>query len=111
MPNVSRSFLYFLLGMYYCFRSIALIDEYIQEVESIKRLGSTVGKLDADDRFSLPLLPMLLALGVLAVSLVGVCVAAHDLPAKFAFGKGCVIIDNNIIQNPLPIEDRCCVDI
>ena len=114
MLNVSRSFPYFLLGMYLSLRSIALIEGplvYTQEVESIKRLRSTVGKFDADDRFYIPLILMLLALGVLAVALVGVCVAAPELPEKFAFGKGCVIIDNNIIQNPSPIEDRCCVDI
>ena len=91
IPNKYRLFLFFPLGMYYCFRSIALIEGPLI-YESIKRLRSTVGKLDVDDRYFLPLLPMLLVLGVIVVSFVGVCVAAPDLAEKFVFKKGCVTI-------------------
>ena len=87
--------LFFPIGMYLSLRSIALIEEplvYIQEVESIKRLKSTVGKLDVDDCFYIPLVLMLLFLGILAVALVGMCVAAPELPEKSVFKKGYIII-------------------
>jgi hypothetical protein len=93
--TIPRILLFLPIGMYLSLRSIALIDEplvYIQEVESIKRLRSIVGKFDADDRFYIPLILMLLFLGILAVALVGMCVAAPELPGKSVFKKGCLII-------------------
>ena len=35
---------------------------------------------------------MLLLLGILAVALVGICVAAPESPEKLVFKKGCIVI-------------------
>jgi hypothetical protein len=93
--TIPYRFLYLPLAMYLSLRSIALIEGplvYIQKVESIKRLRSTVGKFDADDRFYIPLIVMLLLLGILAVPLVGICVPVPELLGKLVFNKGCIII-------------------
>ena len=101
IPNKYRLFLFLPLSIYYCFRSIALIEGpliYIQEVESIKDLRSTVGEFEVDDRLFLPLLPMFLLAGVTAVSLVGVYVPAPDLHQKIPFVKGCAILKSLIVK-------------
>lgn len=101
IPNKYRLFLFLPLSIYYCFRSIALIEGpliYIQEVESIKDLRSTVGEFDVDDRLFLPLFPMLLLAGLTVVSLVGACVPAPDLHQKSAFVKGCAILKSLIVK-------------
>ena len=100
LPGTSRLLLFLMVGVYMCFKGIALTEAsvYVEQVGSLKDLRSTIGQLYVDDRYFLPLFPMLFIAGVIAVALVGVCVAAPDLQNTYVFAKGCVVLKSLVVN-------------
>ena len=95
IPWPSRLFLFLMVGVYLCFRGIALTkgaSVYIQQVDSTRNLKSTVDKFDVDDRLFVPMFFLLLLAGVMGICLIGINQTPLDLQRKGIFLKGCTTL-------------------